>query len=68
MPKYLIKDTQLCYVTWTYEVEADNEDEALEDHAEQPGESTGIPDIGDSSSAYDGTLEITEIKEIKPHA
>lgn len=61
MAKFHIKDTQLCYVTWSYEVEAANEEEALElfregDHAEACGH-----EVGDASSVYDGETTVEKL-------
>ena len=57
MPKFKVTDKVACWVTWTYVIEAIDEDDALEKYYEgDHGETEADPEIGDSLDwAGDGT-------------
>lgn len=61
MSKFIIKDTQLCFVTWTYQVEAANKTAALVAHNNGESEAAGPPEIGDSSGLVDGQFVVNEV-------
>ena len=60
MPKYTITDIVPCWVTWTYTVEADSEEEALEKYEDDDilDAGHGTPEIGESLSFIDEELMI----------
>jgi len=55
MPKFIIRDTLPCYVTWTYEIEADSEDDAMDKFMDGDHDTPKEPEIGDNISWIDGT-------------
>ena len=60
MPKYTITDIVPCWVTWTYTVEADSEDEAVEKFSDDDflDEGHGEPIIGDSIDFIDNKVSV----------
>ena len=62
MAKFIITETIPCFVTWTREIEADNQDEAMQKHHDHVGEAA-TEEIGDSLDGYVGTFTIHEVKE-----
>jgi hypothetical protein len=59
MAKFKVTDTQACWVTWTYEVEAKDKDAAMDKWIEGDSIPIGEPEIGDSIDQYDPILEVT---------
>ncbi len=54
MPKYIIRDTTPCYVSWYYEVEALDEDAAYEQFCDGSYSGAQAIEIGDSIDWVDG--------------
>lgn len=57
MPKYIVEETQLCYVDWFYKVEADDEQTAKDQVSD--GDHSPIGHfVGDASSFASPTTQI----------
>ncbi len=52
MPTFVIKDKLACYVTWTYTVEAEDEESAMEAFRESDWQQQGEPEIGDCIDSW----------------
>ena len=62
MPRYRIRHTLPCYVTWTYEFEAENEADAAAALINGELDAHGEPEIGDVIDWMPNEdLDITEI-------
>jgi hypothetical protein len=59
MPKYIITEERLVRATWTYEVEAENEQDALEQVFTGKAEEVNY-EIEDNGDASDSRFDITE--------
>ena len=57
MSKFIIRDTLPCYVTWTYEVEAESQEVAERAYTDGEATTIGEPEIGD---CIDGVPSQTE--------
>ncbi len=60
MPIYVIKETKPAWNIWTYEVEADNEEEALETVMEGDVDPVNYETVDDHFNADDPEYDITE--------
>ena len=61
MATFYVKDTQACWVTWTFPVEAESADEAYKKYTEGEHDAALDPvDIGDSIDGYDGVIEVSD--------
>lgn len=58
MKKYTIKDTIACWVTWSYEIEADSEADAITKYRQEQPTSPTPPEIGDTIDGYEQILEV----------
>lgn len=58
MPKFIIKETQACWVTWEYEIEAENADAAEMQYLEEHPSSDLPPEIGDSIDGYNEIIKV----------
>jgi hypothetical protein len=65
MPKFRIIETLPVYVSYEYEIIAENEKEAREKYEAYEAEYIG-KDIGDNVDDYPGDIEICEIKTVSP--
>lgn len=65
MSKFIIRDRVPCWVTWTYEIEADDEKTAINRYldGDYDSEGHGEPEIGDTIDAIDGELSTEEVKD-----
>jgi len=59
MPKYTITETRLAETRWTFEIEAENEQDALEQVFTGKAEVVNY-EIEDNGAADDSRFEITE--------
>jgi pullulanase/glycogen debranching enzyme len=64
MPTFYIDDTHQCEVHWFYEIEAESEDEAMEQFYEEQGDSIGHY-VGDANSFCDSTTEIVVLPDYR---
>lgn len=65
MPKFIIRDTVPCYVTWPYVVEAEDEEMALENFCQgDQGEPQGDAVIGNVVGRIDGFIEVSAFVEL----
>lgn len=62
MPKFIVKDRMACWVTWSYEVEADDEDAALDAFCQGDHGEAGEPEIGDSVDMLDNELTVVTVE------
>jgi hypothetical protein len=61
MKRFILEETQACWVTWTYEIDAETEEEARRKLSEGDSCQVGGPDIGD---CLDRESEIT-VEEVE---
>ena len=60
MPKYIIRDTTPYYVSWYYEIEADDEDSAYETFCDGPDAPATHVNIGESCDYGSQSTEVVD--------
>ena len=58
MPKFIVKDTQACWVTWSHVIEADTAEQARTKYVVQQPTSNTAPEIGDTLDDYHADITI----------
>lgn len=64
MPMYEISETALCWVTWTYKIEAESEESAFEMYKDGDHDDADSESVGNSLSWSSGVPDL-KIREIK---